>query len=246
MAVSIKFGAFDFQGSVERYDIRQSPRLKQIVVPRRDGARTEVASLGALVISVSGQIHASTQAALRTQFDNLKSSLLKRKDQLTLFDDRFVEAQVKSYGDTFVPGSGMLSARYDVGFLADLPFLQSIALNQDVQTVAVSPTTFNVTIGGNADTRPVIRIENTSGADIVNNIRIENLTTGKASVYIGTLLKDKTLLIDMLNRDVLNDNVSDLNSFQGQFWELKQALNQLKYTGGVTVKITTEWRDLFF
>ena len=246
MTVSVKFGTFDFQDSVERYDIRQRPRVKQIVVPRRDGVRTEIASLGALDIRVGGQFHASSQTALRTQFDSLKSLLLKRKEQLTLFDDRFVDAQVRSYADTFVPGSGMLSARYDVAFVADLPFLQSVTLNQDVQNITVSPTTFDVTIGGNTSTRPVIRIENTSGADIVNNIRIENLTTGKASVYVGTLVAGKTLVIDMLNRDMLNDNVSDLLNFQGQFWELRQALNQLKYTGDVTVGITTEWRDLFF
>jgi phage-related protein len=243
MAVQLTFGSYAFGSSVERYAVTQKPRTKQIVVPRRDGVRMDIPPLGPLEIRLSGRLIDTTQAGLRSQFDSLKAALLKKRDRLTLFDDRFVDALLVSYGDDFVPGAGMLAARYDLTFVGELPFLQSVTLNSNSQTVSVSPTTWNVTAAGNTRTRPVIRITNTSGGSIVNNIKVENLTLGKALVFTGALAAGRTLVLDMQARTITNDNVEDLTNWQGEFWELAVGANSLKYTGGVSVTIVTEWRD---
>ncbi|MDP3760913.1 MAG: hypothetical protein Q8R01_10405, partial [Ramlibacter sp.] len=183
MAVAVKFGTYDFGTTVEKYAIRQRPRVKQIVIPKRDGVRADIAPLGPTEVTLTGKILKSSNTLLRTEFDTLKAALFKTRDKLTLFDDRFLDCQLTSYGDDFVPGSAMLAARYDLSFLAELPFLQSVALNSNSQTVTISPTTWTVTPSGNIRTRPTLRITNTSGADIVNNLKIENLTLSKALVF---------------------------------------------------------------
>ena len=243
MAVGIKFGTFDFSTSVERYNVRQKPRIKQIVVPRRDGVRIDIPPLGALEVQVAGRWLAASATALRTQFDSMKSAILKTRDRLTIFDDRFVDAVCAGYADEFIPGSAMLAARYDLSFLAELPFLQSVTLNSDSRSVTVSPTSYVVTAGGNSRTRPVIKITNNSGAAIVNNIKIENVTLVKALVFTGTLAAGQTLELDMQARKITNAATEDMTNWQGEFWELAVGANTLKYTGGVTVGIVTEWRD---
>ena len=245
MAVAVKFGTYDFGTTVEKYAIRQRPRVKQIVIPKRDGVRADIAPLGPTEVTLTGKILKSSNTLLRTEFDNLKAALFKTRDKLTLFDDRFLDCQLTSYGDDFVPGSAMLAARYDLSFLAELPFLQSVALNSNSQTVTISPTTWTVTPAGNIRTRPTIRVTNNSGADIVNNLKIENLTLSKALVFTGTLKNTNTLIIDMQARSIQNAGVEDLTNWQGEFWELAVGVNSLKYTGGVTVAVVTEWRDRY-
>jgi len=243
MTVQITFGSYEFGTSVERYAVTQKPRTKQIVVPRRDGVRMDIPPLGPLEVRLSGRLIDTTQTGLRTQFDVLKATLLKKRDRLTLFDDRFVDALLASYGDDFVPGSAMLAARYDLTFIGELPFLQSVALNSNSQTASTSPHSWSVTAAGTARTRPTIRITNNSGGSIANNIKIENLTLGKALVFTGTLAAGRTLVMDMQARTITNDNIEDLTNWQGEFWELAVGTNALKYTGGVSVAIVTEWRD---
>jgi len=245
MAVSVTFGAYDFGTTAEKYAIRQRPRVKQILIPRRDGVRADIALLGPLEVTLSGKIFKSSNTLLRTEFDALKAALFKTRDKLTLFDDRFIDCQLTSYGDDFVAGSGMLAARYDLAFIGELPFLQSVALNSNSQTVSVSPTQWTVTPGGSIRTRPTLRITNNSGADIVNNLKIENLTLSKALVFTGTLKNANTLIIDMQARSIQNAGVEDLTNWQGEFWELAVGANILKYTGGITVAVVTEWRDRY-
>lgn len=243
MAVEITFGSYAFSSSVERYAVTQKPRTKQIVVPRRDGVRMDIPPLGPIEIRLSGRMIDTTQTGLRSQFDSLKSALLKKRDRLTLFDDRFVDVLLASYGDDFVSGSGMLAARYDLTFVGELPFLQSVALNSNSQSLTISPTTWSVMAGGNSRTRPTLRITNTSASPINNNIKLENLTLSKALVYTGNVAAGRTLVIDMHTRTITNDNIEDLTNWQGEFWELAVGVNALKYTGGVTVTIAAEWRD---
>lgn len=245
MAVAVTFGTYDFGTSVEKYAVRQRPRLKQIIVPKRDGVRADIATLGPTEVTLQGKIFKSSNTLLRTEFDTLKAAVYKKRDKLTLFDDRFLDCQFSSYADDFVPGSAMLAARYDLSFLAELPFLQSVALNSNSQTVIVSPTQWMVTPGGNIRTRPTLRITNNSGASIVNNLKIENLTLGKALVFTGTLANTNTLIIDMQARSIQNAGVEDLTNWQGEFWELAVGANTLKYTGGITVAVVTEWRDRY-
>jgi len=245
MPVAVRFGAFDFEQSVELYRPRQRPRVKPVIVPRRDGVRAEVAPMGQLEIQLAGRWIAATPEGLRAKFDAMKTALFKRREALTLFDDRFIECQLQAYADDFVPGAGMLVARYDLSFLADLPFLQSVTLNAQEQTVAASPAAINVTTGGTAPTRPVIQVRNTSGGSIINDIKIETLTFGQALVYTGTLNDGGVLSIDMQERSIKHNTAEDL-SFEGSFWELRAGLNQLRYTGGVPVTVTVEWRDHWF
>lgn len=246
MPVKVQFGTYDFGTGVERYDVRQRPRVKPITVPRRDGPRLDIPPMAGAEIVVQGKLFAASQTALRTSFDDLKAAVFKTKGRLTIFDDRFVDCVLASYGDTFTPGSGMLAARYDLSFLSELPFLQSVALNTDSRSVTASPTTYVLTVGGNARTRPVFKITNNSGAGIVNNIKIENLTLGKALVFTGTLAAGQTLSLDMQERKIVNAATEDMTNWQGEFFELAVGANSIKYTGGVTVQIVTDWRDRFF
>ena len=108
-----------------------------------------------------------------------------------------------------------------------------------------SQTQWTVTPGGNVRARPTIRVTNNSSADIVNNLKIENLTLSKALVFTGTLKNTNTLIIDMQARSIQNAGVEDLTNWQGEFWELAVGVNSLKYTGGVTVAVVTEWRDRY-
>lgn len=247
MAVQVKYGTYDFGVGVERYDVRQRPRIRQVTIPRRDGPRLDIPPLAGTEITLAGKLFSSSQTTLRTLADEMKLAILKKKDKLTLFDDRYVECVLSSFAESFLVGGGMLAMRYELAFLSELPFLQSVTLNNNTQSaVAASPTSFAITVGGNAPTRQIIRITNNSGGAIANNIKLENTSVGKAMVFTGTLAAGRTLQIDMQARQILNDNVEDMTNWQGEFWEMIVGNNTLKYTGGVTVAIVTEWRDRWY
>src|SRR4030067_169704 len=158
------FGTYSFKtnANLVSYEENIELRLDPKQIPGRHGALTASApSLSAKLIGpLSFYLLATSPDDLEAKLDTAKAALAEGSiQQLSKFDDRYINAQTQSFGHDY--GPQMLSALCWVTFLCPDPFWVSETLD----TLPVAPTTWTtdtssaiVNNGGNAPTPVIITL----------------------------------------------------------------------------------------
>lgn len=118
----------------------------------------------------------------------------------------------------------------------------------DIRT-PTSGVGYTINNAGNAPAR--VKIEVTApGGGIADNCQIENTTRGELCKYRGTIAAADVLEIDNHydtdDFEVLNDGVSDMKNFEGDFIMLSPGDNTIEYTGTAGAQIKLTFRDTYY
>lgn len=230
---------------IERLPVSKDIRQSEYKPSRRDGIILGKPRYGKQSIKLAGHVIGTDAATARTNLDTLLKALWtineSRVDEslkdIYFYDDRFLRGQVKNWSDNRY--AAMRRIDFDFDFVVPDPFYQYINRTRLVQTISSTPTSFDCTPGGNVHTMPKVSFIADQGGDITS-LTLENLTTGEAVTYSGTVSSGKTLVIDgsVRPRIVEDDGVDDLANHVGDFLQLLAMTNKLKYTGSLcTIKI---------
>ena len=252
--ISLTFGSLALSSTnnitIGKISIKENKNVQASKIPQTDGSIAETAKRGSLTISVEGDIAGTNVDNLRTNLDALRAGLHNGMQKFTTDDDRYIMAQLKDFDYSYTHLK--ISANWRATFIAHFPFFLSETEHEDERTptsgVNYDPVLNNA---GNAPCR--VKIEITApGGGIVDNIKIENTTTGsgKSFQYRGTLTQYETLEID--NRydtddfEVLNDSVDDHANYEGDFITLLPGNNTIKFTGTANTIVKFTWRDCWY
>lgn len=248
--ITIDFGALNLNNTnnitIGKIQQRENKDLKIYKIPRIDGSIASEGKRGALLIPIQGDIAGSDYDNLRTNIDTLKAGLHNGLQKLTLDDDRYVMAQLKSFNiDRIIMRT---LAKWKAQFVAHYPFW----LAESASSSDTTPSTgvgYNVTNSGNAPTRVKI-VATAGGSEIDDDLQIENITRGDLLKYRGVLAATKILEID--NRydtddfEVLNDGSDDHVNFEGDFLILNPGVNEIEVTCANMPNVVLSWRNAWY
>ena len=226
-------------------------KIQQSRISRRDGIRTPNARLDSKSLSIKGMIAESTATGTRTNLDLLNriinsSRLTPDRDRemrdIFLNDDRFLRGHVSDFN--YKHKSAMRINEFKMKFLVPDPYFQYVQMLRKAQALS-GTTSFTVSVNGNASSRPIIRI--TNDTTTISSIIFENLTTDQVFSYAGDLVTGNTLVIDTDKLTVLNNSVSDIGNFTGDFSTiLVPGDNAIKVQGVVSGTAKIDWYDRWF
>lgn len=220
-------------------------------VPRREGSKIKNMQLESKSLSASGMVVGTTPTSKRTNFDTITKALnsfVKKPNgdielkNLYFYDDRYY----KCYVDALDPEEKAAARIADLRlrFTIPEPFMWAINKTRVNQALA-GTTTFTVTNGGSAISRPIITVTNDSSN--ITSVIVENLTTGQKVSYAGTLLTGDDLVIDTDNLTVKNDGTDDLGNVTNEIGiVLWPGANEIKVTGVVSGDIDFDWFDRWY
>lgn len=254
--IDIDLGSFNLDSTnyiaVADINIKVAKSLKESALPKNDGAVSPAPKRGPIQVTIKGTIIGSNYDALRTNLDALKAAMESASEQkLTLDDDRYIMVKYSSFSygykslRTFADFSFSLSA-------AD-PFWYSETLTS-AETTPTSGVGFTVNNPGNAPTRVKITLTNNdsgSGSSIIDDIKVENTTTGEKFQYLGTLVAAKALIVnnrmDQSTLAVTNDGTNDIKDFEGDFITLNPGDNTIVLTtSGSSLALKREYRAAYY
>ena len=220
-------------------------------VPRREGSRTPNLRIDSKSLNVQGMIIGTTPTTKRTAFDTIMKELNSFRTKpdgdiemknLYFYDDRYYKCFVESADPTEKAAARISDIR--MRFKIPEPFLW--AVNKTRVNAALSGTTsFTVTNGGTAVSRPVITVTNDSSN--ITSVIIENLTTGQKVSYAGTLVTGNDLVIDTDALTVENNGTGDLANVTNEIGiVLWPGANEFKITGVVAGDVDVDWFDRWY
>lgn len=248
--IALKLGTFSLDTgttyAISSFEINESKSVTTHNIPKTDGAIAEEAKRGPITISIKGTIGSTNYDALRTAIDALKAALQAGIQKLTLDDDRYIMAQLKSFKKSFITLRTV--AEFSADFVAHYPFWLAETATEDSRT-PTSGSGYVLANNGNAPARCKIEITPVS-VTITDDIKIENQTNGKSFQYRGTLNGYDTLEVD--NRcdtddyEVLNDGADDIENFEGDFIELDPGNNTIIFTSAVASVVVITYKDCWY
>jgi len=245
MALDIRFGTYDMNSVVTDFKPKSDNRIKETIIPRKDGAHIDEGLLRPMTISLTGWVIGTSQTDFRTKLDAFLKAITAGKQNLYLWDDRYVVAQKKTLDYDY--GHGTRYMKYRLVFVADTPFWIAVDASQDIEVCTESPHSYSLTaeqVIGNAYAKPIITFKADQGVAITS-IAFENLTTEEKFSYVGTVTSTKSLVIDCGKFTVENDEVDDIANFSGDFMRLISGANSRKYTGS-NCTITIDWINRWY
>lgn len=228
----------DFTESVENYDAGMPNRLDIMQVPKRHGGLVaEAPVLDPRRISFKGMVQEATAELTRTELENMAKVFYRNNKKLRIWDDKYVNAFLVSFGFTFIHGSAGRSAAYAAEFVAPDPFWYSDTPASQTQTLDTSDIvdlthggrleTFTIVNAGTAFNYPVMTITNLTGGTLTR-ISIINRTTGRTFTYTGSLLNGQALVVNCGQFTVKNNGVDDYTNFSGSFLWLDPDSNSME------------------
>lgn len=247
MAVSVKFGTYDFTDTINSWVTRRNVTLDAASVPIRDGLSIQGGKLGPVEIELRGLLMGSTIAAVRTLKDSLLAGITNRTENLTLNDDRFVEARVAQFNEQWIEGAALLALEFVITFVSTLPYEQSVTLQSStVVTTTASNQDFSITNAGNYPAYAKITVT-APGGGISNDLTVYNLTRNESFAYYGTIASGQSLVVDgmALPPSVENNGDDDIVLFSGDFIKIDAGINSFRINSVVGVSIKVEWRDTY-
>ncbi|KKL22168.1 hypothetical protein LCGC14_2438130, partial [marine sediment metagenome] len=179
----------------------------------------------------------TTAQDLRDKETALWADLHAGKQNLQIFDDRFIKAQVQG------TQRGLRTSRrldFQAVFLAEEPYWQSAILNSQTENVISVPHAFSVTNAGNAKTSPIVTV---TANTTVTLAKLKHVGQDETMQYDLTLNTTDVLVIDVAAGTVKVNGANKLAGFSGTFWRLDPGLNSLEYDGTQPVDVKVEWRD---
>jgi len=181
MSLNIKFGTYEFGNNIDSFEIDDESRLNIVAIPRRHGYLSDEAYRGGLTIVLSGIIMESTDTLARTALNTLKNAFNLGKQNLYLYDDRYIECQKQSFSYSY-DQADLRHIRWSCTLVSDSSAFSSITLTTSERIIEEDRQGETFVNNGNVETYPIIRI--TAGStEIASGIRIENLTTGKVFYF---------------------------------------------------------------
>lgn len=228
-------------------------RGPEFTLARRQGVKVPTMQPESVTMKIEGMIVATTAATTRTNTDTLNNILNsqrtkpngdREKKDLYLWDDRFVRGFLNSSGKDNL--SALKVKEFDLNFIIPDPFEYFVQKLRSKQTISATPTTFTVTVNGNAISLPKITITNSSSN--ISSFTIQNLTTGQALSYTGTLITGDDLILDSDNSSVTNDGTDDVANATGDISTLYllPGANEIKVTGLVSGTVKVDFFDRWY
>lgn len=235
-------GNFDISEWKPSIDIK----ITKFDMARKQGIYIPEANFGGRAIKLRGNVIGADSAACRANFDTLIKALnlWKKGDKkdLYLLDDRLLEVFIDDIN--LDPRAGLNMRQFNISFIAEDPSERFISMLRKKQVISSSPTSFNLSYGGNVESKPIIYFIANQGGDITACV-LENLTTGESLSFTGTVSTGNILKIDCRAMEVFNNFVDSIADFLGDFFNLIPGTNYLKFTGSnCTIKI--DWYDRWF
>lgn len=221
-------------------------------VTRRGGSKIPNVVLASKKIKIDGMIIGTTPTLARTSQDTLnqvinslmtKSNNEKELRDLYLYDDRKIKVHLVDNK----PENKVALRVFDfsLSFVAPEPYFISTNYIRVKQTISATPTTFTVTPSGNAFTRPIIKITNSSSN--ITSLTFENLTNGQTFSYVGSLSTGNSLIVDTDAFTVQNNGTDDIANFTGDLDTiLLPGGNQIRITGLVSGTVRVDYLDRWY
>lgn len=239
--ITIKYDDLDFSESVESYDTGSPNRLDLMQVPKRHGALVaEVPVLDPRRVSFRGKVSEGSASLTRNTLDLLEKTFHRNNKKLRIWDDRYLNAYLVTFGYSFIPGTAGQSAAWSAEFVAADPFWYSdtaFTQTQTLDTADIADATHggrlevsSIVNPGTAFAYPTMTITNSTGSS-VTRISIINRTTGRTFTYTGTLLNGQSLIVDCGQFTVKNNGVDDLTNFSGSFLWFDPGTNSMEIQG---------------
>ncbi len=242
--ILIKFGSLDISEYTEVFKIKNNSRIKQQIIPLKHGANIEAAFLNPLVVTIDGNIVGTTAENLRTLKDAFLRQINDGKQNLRIWDDRYVSAQLQSINHEDVAALTMYKFR--VVFIADTPFWIADTGDSNSKIISASPTSYNITVAGSALALPTVTFTADKG-NTITSIAFENETAAVAEQFgwAGTVNLNEALVINCDTQVVQNNGVDEIANFSGDFLKLINGVNNMKYTGQ-DCTLLIEWNDRYY
>lgn len=238
--------------AVARWTPSNRYRGQEFRVARRTGVKIPNMFIESKTIRIEGDIATTDSTTSRTYLDSLnravnterfKPNSDRQPKDLYLFDDRFVRGFPSGFSPEISAALRKIDFTYD--FAIPDPFFWYVQLLRSSNAIAASPTSFEVTVNGNAFTRPKFTITN-SGSN-VTSIIVANLTTNQSFSYTGSVATAGVLEVDCEEIDVEIDDVDDMANASGDLeMILVPGVNKIKVTGLVSATCKVDWRDKWY
>ncbi len=240
-------GTYDFiaRGTVPRsLNLTGGWRLNPFVIPQRDGVYVNSSPRPVPVaLNLSGTIHSTTGAAARTAKDLLMAALGAGRQQLKVWDDRFMNVTPQEpYRIEYRRAEGLRVADFSIDLLGDEGVWVSNTLDSTSYTTDDTPS---ITNSGNAPTPPTITVTAPSAG--LTRVVLTNTTTEKTLTWDGDLLSGDELIVNMDTLAITEAGVEDISGFSGVFWRLAAGANALDLSSTPTgASVDVDKRDRWF
>lgn len=236
--ISISDLSFQIAKTIQTFEILKDHQSVIPVAKRKD-----------MAIRLRGQLVSSNYDALRTALDSLKYALESSSEQkFTTDDDRYIMAQYRNFGYSYKTMRTFIDFSFDL--VASYPFWLA-ASQTSSNLVWTTATPFNVTYSnGNHPARLKITVTAPGGTPIVDDLKIENVTTGEVFMYRGTIAAGQSLIVnnrlDSVDMAVTNNGTSDWPNFYGDLLTLNPGVNSIKITSAIsTATVNFAYRETY-
>ena len=223
-----------FENNIDVSDFQPSLNMKQdqYEIAQREGSFIPDNHLQSRNIRLRGQLVGSDVNSARTNFDVLMESLVAwqstEKRHLYLYDDRVMDVFLKNFDWNYENGLSFI--KYNLQFSVPDSTTRYINKYRKRTVIAASVTEFNLSYNGNFESKPVVSFIANQGAAI-STCTLENLTTGEALSYVGTVPTGVALDIDCALGSVFNSSVDKVSDFSGDFMKLVRGTNYFRFSG---------------
>lgn len=250
--IDIDIGTFNLdttnQIAIKDINIKVAKAVSQADLAKFHGSVIPIGKRKSITVQIKGTIIGSDYDDLRSNLDALKAAMEAVSEQkLTLDDDRFLMAQYTGFSYSYATLRTFADFSFDL--IASDPLWLSETLSEDERT-PTSGVGYTIANAGNAPTRVKVTLTKTGSGDVVDDIQLENVTTGELFKYRGTLLSGDALLVnnrvDSQDLAVENDSVDDIAHFEGDFITLSPGNNTIKYSGTPGVQVKLNYREAWY
>lgn len=201
-------------------------------IAQREGSFIPDSHLQSRNIRVTGDVVGSDIASARIHFDTLMKSLLawqtSEKRSIYLYDDRVSDVFLRSFDWNYKHGLQMI--QFNLQLSAPDSTTRYFNKYRKRQVISGTVTEFNLSYGGNAESKPIVSFVANQGAAITT-CSLENLTTGQNFSYVGTVPTNVALDIDCENGTVLNSSTDQIANWSGDFLGVVRGTNYFRFSG---------------
>lgn len=252
--IELKLGSYDLDASngigVREVQLNIQKRLQVSDLALSPGSVAPSVERSSIQIPVALQIKGSSYSALRTNLDNLLAQIESSgQKKFTIDDDRYVMATLESPDIAWALPQRLIELRLNM--VIPYPFWLAETALQDIDT-PTSAVGYTIAGGaGNVRSRTKITITNGSGGAVVDDIRLENETTGERFEFSGSLANTKSLVIDNFHSadlfTVLNDGAQGKANYHGDRMHMNPGNNTWKLTSAAApnLTVTIDWRPTY-
>lgn len=237
------FGSYSFanEGNPEGpFDWTNLIRLGETIIPQKHGSVVSTPFKDPLTFSIRGSLGDLTAQGLRTKLELLTDVINGGRQQLKIWDDRYINVTAVDFQWEYLAGGAMLYLSFHIVFRADDPFWEAVSASTGNFTTN-NPAAI-VSNTGNASAWPTFTI--TAPAGGMTAVVLKNITNNKTFSWAGSLTVGQLLVVNMKSQSITEVGIDKLTGFSGEFWSLLPGSNTLDLSStsiGATVAVS--WRD---